>query len=203
MGDISDSIAGDVSEGEKLQVVRNTLNNAVSKVLGGWRSSLLASCFPSLSKDNKNVIDAMRASMAMAVQKALLEDFAMIVDEDVTKSLNEFNTIIKSCSGPKDSIAWRPPRDPQIHMLAHDAKVLQYEKEHILEALKRVKASSGRAQEAVDRENKECQKRHLEIERNMSVINDLLETSETINDALIKDLGQAVLSSPTKSNTED
>lgn len=61
--------------------------------------------------------------MTMAVQNALLEDFAMKLDEDATKSLNEFNTIIKSSSGPKDSIAWRPPRDPQINMLARDAKV--------------------------------------------------------------------------------
>lgn len=64
--------------------------------------------------------------MVMAVQNALHEDFAMILDEDVTKSLNEFNTIIKRSSGSKDSIAWRPPRDPFVNMLAHDAKVCRW-----------------------------------------------------------------------------
>lgn len=83
----------------------------------------LYSCFPSLAKHNTTAIDAMKASIVMAVQEALLEDFATIVDEDVTRSLNEFSTILKSSSGSRDTIAWRPPRDPVVNMLAHDAKV--------------------------------------------------------------------------------
>lgn len=42
MSNISESNVGELNEGEKLQVVKNTLSTAVSKVLGGWKSSLLS-----------------------------------------------------------------------------------------------------------------------------------------------------------------
>lgn len=76
-----------------------------------------------MSKDNKNVIDALKVGMVEFVQKSLSEDFATLVDEDATKALNEFNSVIKRSCGSKDTIAWRPPGDPLLNMLAHDGKV--------------------------------------------------------------------------------
>lgn len=76
-----------------------------------------------MAKDNENFIEAMRVNIVEVVQKALLQDFDAIIDEDIIKSLEEFSTVVKNSSGPKGTVAWRPPGDPELHMIAHDAKV--------------------------------------------------------------------------------
>ena len=83
-------------------------------------------CFPSLAKDNENFIEAMRVGIVEVVQKALLEDFDAMIDEDITKSLENFSTVVKNSSGSKGVIAWRPTGDPELHMMAHDAKVCEH-----------------------------------------------------------------------------
>lgn len=58
-----------------------------------------------------------------AVQETLDEDFAVLLDDDVVKPLEELSSVVKSYSGPKDKAAWRPPGDPACQMRAHDALV--------------------------------------------------------------------------------
>lgn len=194
MNDQDVCLESEQSGGGKLQTVKGALHNAITKVLGGWKVSLLATCFPSLAKDNEIYIEAIRANIVEVVQKALLEDFDAIIDEDTAKSLEEYSSVVKNSSGPKGIVAWRPPGDPELHMMAHDAKVLRYERQHILDSLKRAKMSSSKAQAAVEQGYKECQKNQVEIQRHLSIINELLETSEAINEGRINDLCQAVLS---------
>lgn len=58
-----------------------------------------------------------------AVQETLDEDFAVLLDDDVIRPLEELSSVVKSYSGPKDKAAWRPPGDPACQMRAHDAQV--------------------------------------------------------------------------------
>lgn len=61
--------------------------------------------------------------MVQAVQEALNEDFAVLMDDDVVRPLGELSSVAKSYSGPKDKAAWRPSGDPACQMRAHDAQV--------------------------------------------------------------------------------
>lgn len=196
MSEHGDCVESELSGGEKLQVVKAALHSAIARVLAGWKVSLLAACFPSLAFDNKDFIETIRVNIVEVVQKALVEDFDTIIDEEVVKSLEEFSTAIKNGSGPKGIVAWRPSGDPELDMLAHDAKVLRYEKQHILESLKHAKLASSRAQEAVERGYKKCHENQMEIQKNLSVINELLETSQAINEGHISELCQTVFSRP-------
>ncbi|KAK8388479.1 hypothetical protein O3P69_020460 [Scylla paramamosain] len=196
MSDHNGCLESEQGGGEKLLVVKGALQNAITRVLGGWKVSLLAACFPSLAQDNKDFIETIRVNIVEVVQKALLEDFDAIIDEDIVKALEEFSTAVKNSSGPKGTVAWRPTGDPELDMMAHDAKILRYEKQHLLESLKRAKLASSKAQEAVEEGYKKCHENQMEIQKNLSVINELLETSQAINEGHISDLCQTVFSRP-------
>ena len=83
--------------------------------------------------DNKDFIEAIRANIVEVVQKALLEDFDAMIDEDVVKSLGEFSTAVKNSSGPKGTVVWRPTGDPTLDILAHDAKVGRHVQDCIID----------------------------------------------------------------------
>ncbi|XP_045135976.1 uncharacterized protein LOC123518962 [Portunus trituberculatus] len=168
--------------GEKLQVVKAALHTAMSRVLAGWNVSLLAACFPSLAVDNKDFIETIRVNIVEVVEKALLEDFDEMIDEDIVKSLEEFSTAVKDSCVSKGTVAWRPTGDPKLDMMAHDARVLYYEKQHILESLKHAKLVTSKAEEAIKQGYKKCHENQKEIQKNLSVVNELLETSQAINE---------------------
>ncbi|XP_042238443.1 uncharacterized protein LOC121876933 isoform X2 [Homarus americanus] len=140
-------------------------------------------CFPTLARENDAIMEAIRVSLVETVRKAIYDDLVAIIDEDVAGPLEELGTLIKNYTGPKDIEAWRPSGDPTKDMMAHDAKVLQHEKQRLLESVGNAKKISEAVLQKVKSGRKKCHNNHVEIQKRLTVLNEL----ETVSRGLSKE----------------
>ncbi|XP_045584134.1 polyamine-modulated factor 1 [Procambarus clarkii] len=167
-------------EGLRLRALKESLNHIVERLLGGWKPSLFAKCFPTLAKENEAVLEALRASVVAAVHTALFEDLIAIIEEDVAKPLEELSLLVKNHSGPKNVKAWRPSGDPLLDMRAHDAKVLKYEKQRLVETVEASKMTTEGLLQKVESGRKQCHDNQLEIQSRLSPLNELYALSSEL-----------------------
>lgn len=76
-----------------------------------------------MAKGNEEHLDKIRSTLLTETSQALYKDLETMVDEEVAEPLEKLNGLVKSYSGPKDAVAWRPQGDPTLHLRNHDAKV--------------------------------------------------------------------------------
>ncbi|XP_071524893.1 uncharacterized protein [Panulirus ornatus] len=167
-------------DGARLRALKDAVNHILERLLGGWKASLFVKSFPTFAKQNGPVLEAIRASLVDTVSSALYEDISSIIDEDVAGSLERLGNLVKNYSGPKDVQAWRPSGNPSLDIRAHDAKVLQYEKQRLLESVEAAKKTSDELVQEVETGRKRCHDNHVEIQKRFSALNELVELSRSI-----------------------
>lgn len=162
------------TEGARVRALKEALNHSVEKVLGGWKASLFAKCFPSLATDNEAVLESIRLSVVEAVRRAIYEDLIGIIEEEgVAEPLEELSALVKNYAGPKYAKAWRPSGDPVADSRAHDAKFLQHEKQRLLESLESHRKSSEELLQHVKSGRKKCRENQKEIQSRLSALKEL------------------------------
>lgn len=173
----------EAGEGTRLRVLKESLNHAVEKVLGTWKASVFAKCFPSLIPENEAALEAFRVSLTEIVRNAIYEDLKLLIDDDVTNSLEQLGVLVKNYVGPKDVEAWRPSGNPVADVRAHDAKVLQHEKQRLLETLSLEQKKSEEMLHQIKAGREQCHNNSLEIQKRLSVLSEVKD----VCDAMPKD----------------
>ncbi|XP_066954694.1 uncharacterized protein [Macrobrachium rosenbergii] len=113
----------DPSEGTRLRTLKESISNSVEKILGGYKASVYAKCFPSLIPKNEAALETVRVTLVDKIRDAIYEDLQQLIDNSVAEPLEQLRILVKNHSGPKDVQAWRPSGDPVSDIRAHDAKV--------------------------------------------------------------------------------
>ncbi|XP_047494336.1 uncharacterized protein LOC125042621 [Penaeus chinensis] len=174
MSEKAKELKTDETEGARVRALKEALNHSVEKILGGWKASLFAKCFPSLSTDNEAVLEAIRVSVVEAVRRAIYEDIGGIIEEEgVAGPLEELSALVKNYAGPKYAKAWRPSGEPVADARAHDAKFLQHEKQRLLESLESHRKGSEELLQRVKSGRKECRENQKEIQSRLSALKEL------------------------------
>ncbi|KAK4328944.1 hypothetical protein Pmani_000690 [Petrolisthes manimaculis] len=168
-------------EGPRVRALKEALDQTTCRVLAAFKPTLFAKCFPTFTKGNEAVVETILGSVVQAIQAALNEDLAVLLDDDVVRPLEELSSVANNYSGPKDKAAWRPPGDPACQMSAHDAQVLQHEKQRLLESVSAARTTSGELLQKVKATHKECQENQKEIHQRMAAISELVDISNTIH----------------------
>ncbi|XP_068201590.1 polyamine-modulated factor 1-like [Palaemon carinicauda] len=171
----------DPAEGSRLRSLKESVNSSVEKILGGHKASVYAKCFPSLIPKNEAVLESVRVSLIDKVRDAIYEDLQHLIDTSVAEPLEELRILVKNHTGPKDVQAWRPSGDPLSDIRAHDAKVLHYEKQRLVETLEQEHKKSEELLMKVKLGREQCHNNSLEIQNRLSVVSEAKDVCSSLS----------------------
>ncbi|XP_076035853.1 uncharacterized protein LOC143021911 [Oratosquilla oratoria] len=166
-------------EGPRLKGLKLSLNQATEKILGTCKYSTLAKCYPTFAKSNGKALDTIRAGAIEDTRKAIYKDMEVMLEEHVAQPLEELSQITRTYTGPKGCQAWRPPGNAKKTMLAHDIKVLQYEKQKLSEIVESLRKHSEATLKKVKAGREQIQSNSLKIQEykeSLQQVNDVCKT---------------------------
>ncbi|KAK7068936.1 hypothetical protein SK128_008288 [Halocaridina rubra] len=168
------------SDSARLRSLKEALNQYVEKILGTWKPSVFAKCFPTLVPENEAILQGLRESLVDNVRRAMYEDLQILIDDHGAQKLNELSEIVKKYSGPRDVQAWRPSGDPLEDIRVHDAKILQHEKKRCLESLSQERQKLVNLLQSVKEGRDECQMRSMEIQKRVSECKEAMDLCDSL-----------------------
>ncbi|CAL4124274.1 unnamed protein product [Meganyctiphanes norvegica] len=164
----------------RLRGLKEGLNHTVEKHMRCWKASLFTKCFPSLCRENDAILEEIRTAMVANARKNIYEELAGLLNEGVSDSLEELGGLLKSYSGNQNEKAWRPSGDVEEDILAHDVKILMYEKQRLIESVDKQAKITEELIRKVKVGRKQCQKSDLELEKRRKTINEVEEVTSQI-----------------------